>query len=353
MPTQITRRQLIRTLGAGAAGSAILGVSGCGGTSAGGNGTTRLRLSHQWPKAASKQGDFRSRLAQKFAARVADRTRGRVEIQIYPNASLIDPEEQYKSVTQGTIDMTLVPVVYAVGEHPIFGLTDLPGLIKNHTQAQNWQTADIGRRLEEIFEQAGTKILVWNWNSACIGVRQGPPVVSPGDVDQGAVWRGGGPEMEQLLQRAGASITSMDSSETYSAMQTGVLDALVTSPASFRSYRLQEQTSSYTTSTENTLGFYFEPLLIASEVFEQLPKDVQTAFTEAGSALQEFAYEASERDDVVTERAVKSAGTTVASIDDTAFAEWRRLAEPVWREFAARVQGGQELIDMALGVPEE
>ncbi|MGH3343529.1 MAG: TRAP transporter substrate-binding protein DctP [Carbonactinosporaceae bacterium] len=353
MSTQITRRQLIRTLGAGAAGGVILGASGCGGGSTSSSGTTQLRLSHQWPKAASKQGDFRARLAQKFAARVADQTRGRVEIQIYPNASLIDPEEQYKSVTQGTIDMTLVPVVYAVGEHPIFGVTDLPGLIKNHTQAQNWQTTEIGRRLEKIFEESGTKILVWNWNSTCIGVREGSPVVRPDDIEQGAVWRGGGPEMEQLLQHAGASITSMDSSETYNAMQTGVIDGLVTSPASFRSYRLHEQTSSYTTSTENTLGFFFEPLLIAMDKYEQLPRDVRNAFAEAGSGLQDFAYEASERDDVVTEKTVESAGDTVAPIDDRAFAQWRELAEPVWRKFAARVPGGQELIDMALSVPEE
>lgn len=353
MSTQITRRQLLWTLGAGAAGSAILGTSGCGGTSAGSKDAIRLRLSHQWPKAADEGGDFRARLAQKFAQRVAQQTEGQVEIQIHPNASLVEPTEQHKAMTQGTIDMSVYPVVYATGQHQAFGITELPGLIQNHAQAQNWQTEEIGQRLEEIFEQSGTKILVWNWNSFCMGVRQGDPVERPDDIEQGAVWRGGGQQVERMLRRGGASITSMDSSEIYSALQTGVLDALATSPASFRSYRLYEQTSSYTSPTENTIGFYFEPLLIGLDQFDQLPKDVRDVFEKVSSQLQDFAYQASEEDDRITERAVEEAGNTIGTIDGSALAEWQELAKPFWDRFGSEVQNGQELIDMALDVPSE
>src|SRR5680860_441989 len=305
MPTQFTRRQVLRTLGAGLAGSAVLGISGCGDAGTGGAGTTRMRLSHQWPKASDEGGDFRARLAQKFAEQVAQRTDDEVQIRVAPNSSLIDATEQYKAMSQGTIDMTVFPVVYAVGQYPAFDVTSLPCLIRSQSQAQNWQTAEIGRRLESIFEKAGSKILVWNWNSLCAGVKQGPPIVAPDDVRSGAVWRGAGPRLEQLLEKAGASITSMSSSEIYSALQTGVLDAFATSPGSYFSYRLYEQTSSYTSPTENQLGFFFEPLLIGLEQFEALPSDVRTVFEDVGTSLQDFAYTASVEDDLRVERATK------------------------------------------------
>lgn len=351
MPTQMTRRQMLRTIGAGVAGSALLGAGACSSEGLANSGTARLRLSHQWPKATGKGGDFRSQLAQRFADRVAERTDGDVQVRVSPNGSLVEADAQYKAMSQGTIDMSVFPVVYAVGQHPAFDVTTLPCLIQNHSQAQNWQTAEIGRRLESIFEQAGSKILVWNWNSLCQGVESGPPIVTPDDIRNGAVWRGAGPRLEQLLQKSGASITSMSSSEIYSAMQTGVLDAFATSPGSYRSYRLYEQTSSYTSPTENTLGFFFEPLLIGLEQFEELPGDVQTAFEETGASLQSFAYNASEQDDLLTERTAKEEGVTVATIDDEAFAAWKSVSEPIWADFAAEVPNGQELVDLAKQVP--
>lgn len=354
MPTPIMRREMLQTLGAGIAGSAILGASACTGNNGVlGSSQSRLRLSHQWPKASGKGGDFRSQLAQKFAQRVAQRTDGEVKIQVFPNASLVDPERQYKAISKGTIDMTVYPVVYAVGEHPAFDVTTLPCLIQNHSQAQNWRTAKIGAQMESIFEGAGTKVLVWNWDSFCIGVKKGPPVVSPEDVGNGTVWRGAGPRLEQLLRKAGASITSMDSSEVYGALQTGVLDAFITSPSSYRSYRLYEQTSSYTSPTEATLGFFFEPLLIGLEQFDQLPEDVQSMFEEVASTLQNYAFEASEKDDLVTERKTKEAGVTVATMDDAAFSAWKTLSEPIWSDFAAEVSSGEELVGLAQQVPVE
>jgi TRAP-type C4-dicarboxylate transport system substrate-binding protein len=350
MPTQMTRRRMLQTLSFGVAGTALLGTSACSseGIASGG---TRLRMSHQWPKSSGKGGDFRSMLAQKFADRVSERTDGNVQVRVSPNGSLVEADAQYKAIEQGTIDMSVFPVVYAVGQYPAFDVTTLPCLIRNHRQAQNWKEAEIGRRLESIFEKAGSKILVWNWNSLCQGVKQGSPIVRPDDVRGGAVWRGAGPRLEQLLQKAGASITSMSSSEIYSALQTGVLDGFATSPGSYRSYRLYEQTSSYTSPTQNTLGFFFEPLLIGLKQFEELPDDVQTAFEETGASLQSFAYEASEKDDLITERKTKEEGVTVTTIDDAAFAAWKAMSEPIWSDFAAAVPGGEELVELAKQVP--
>ena len=352
MGTHMTRRQFVRLAGGGLAGGALLGAAGCGGESGvGGGGGTRLRLSHQWPQATGNKGDFRARITQQFAKSVADRTNGEVEIRVFPNSSLSEATEQYKAMSRGALDMTLFPVAYAAGQVPEFDITELPGMVRSHAQAANWQTAEIAPKIEEIYQRNGSKILVWNWNSVCVAVRKGDPVVVPGDIRKGSVWRGGGPRIEQVLKMAGASITSMPSSEVYSALQTGVIDALTTSPSSFRSYRMQEQTDGYTSPTDTTIAFFFEPLLIAMKQFQELPADVQKTFEEVGKGLQDFAYEASEQDDVDTEDMVRKSGDKVATINEEAFAQWEELGASVWEDFATNVQNGAELVDLARKVP--
>src|SRR3546814_11538848 len=65
-------------------------------------------------------------------------------------------------------------------------------------------------------------------------------ITSP-DTIKGQVIRAAGPAFEEMLAAAGASISSMPSSEIYTAMQTGGLDATNTSSARFVSYRLYAQ----------------------------------------------------------------------------------------------------------------
>src|SRR5215217_4801011 len=301
------------------------------------------------------EADFRAVLAQRFAQQVKERTNGDVTIKIYPNNSLIeDPEQQYQAMEQGTTDMSVYPLDYASGDGPAFSITLMPAMVRNHAQAQNWQDAEIGRKVEEMTEENGIKILTWVWNAGAIGVKEGDPIVSPGDVQSGMVTRAAGPRVEQMLKRVGFGLASMDSSEIYNAMQTGTLDSAVTSTSSFSSYRLYEQVESYTSPTGgNTFWFMFEPLIISTEQCEELTPEQQKIFEEVGAELQEYAYTASEEDDVRVDEEFKEAGVNVVQMDDKSFEQWQEVSQPVWENFAGDVEGGQELIELASQVPEK
>lgn len=348
----LNRRDFLKLSGAGVAGLSTLGVAGCG-LASGGSGGTTLRLTHQWPGLNEQgEGDFRAVLANRFAEQVNERTGGEVTIQISPNNSLVeDPAEQYQQIIQQSTDMSVYPLDYAAGSVPQLSATLMPTLVQNHAQAQNWKEAEIGQRIDEITQENGIKILTWVWNAGGIGVRQGDPVISPEDVEGGAVARAAGPRVEGMLENVGYSITSMSSSEIYNAMQTGVLDVAVTSASSFGSYRIYEQTESYTSPTESTFWFMFEPLIIGMEQFEQLTSEQQDIFEEVANELQEFAYTASEEDDMRVEEEFEEAGVNVAQMNDTAFEAWKEASQPTWDAFAKEVEGGRELLDLAQEVP--
>ncbi|WP_240376841.1 TRAP transporter substrate-binding protein DctP [Bacillus piscicola] len=316
-----------------------------------GGSSVELKLSHQWPKATPEEGDFRSQLAEKFVQQVEEKSDGEVTFSTYPSSSLVGAKEQYDAMLNGSLDMSVFPLDYAGGKVPEFGITLMPAMVRNHEQAKAWETSEIGERIEEIAEENGMKILVWVWNAGAIG-NTGDPIVTPDDVGN-VTMRAAGARVEEMLKNAGASITSMASSEMYSAFQTGVLDAGITSNSSFASYNLQEQIKSFTTSSENTFWFMAEPLVISMDSWEKLPPEQQQLFEEVAADLQPWAYEASEEDDKRVTELFKEEGLNVVDMPDEAFDEWLELAEPVWEKWAENVENGEELLELAKKVQNE
>ena len=319
-------------------------------SSGGGSEHVTLRLSHQWPGVNEQgEGDFRSVLAERFADEVRKRTNGEVDIQIYPNDSLIeDSEAQYQAMMEGAVDMSVFPLDYASGDVPQFSITLMPTMVRNHEEAQQWQHAEIGERVEQIAEANGAKVLTWIWNAGAVASKGQQPIESPGDVPQGSVTRAAGTYVEEMLHRVGFGISSMPSSEIYNGMQTGVLDSAVTSTSSHSSYRLYEQVKSYTSPTGgNTFWFMFEPLIISKDVFDRLTPEQQKIMEDVGQELQNFAYEASEKDDIRVDKQFSAAGVNVTPMDDQAFMAWRKVSKPVWQDFATDVKGGAELLELA------
>jgi TRAP-type C4-dicarboxylate transport system substrate-binding protein len=322
---------------------------GGGGNSASGDGEcgeATLRLTHQWPAAESGEGDFRAVLAQRFSDQVKEETDGQVTVKIFPNNTLGKATEQYDSMMTGATDMSVLPLDYASGRVPQYSITLMPALVRSHEEAQAWQDAEIGQRLDEVVQENGARILTWVWNAGAIGAK-GAPVVSPDDVRPGMTMRAAGSYVEGMLEDAGAGISSLPSNEIYTAMQTGVLDAAITSTGSFSSFNLQEQVDSFTAPSKNTFWFMFQPLIISNKAFDKLCADQQEVLENAGADLQDFAYTASEEDDARVEKQFADAGVEVVQMDDAAFEQWRELAQAQWDAFANEVKDGQELLDLA------
>jgi TRAP-type C4-dicarboxylate transport system substrate-binding protein len=68
---------------------------------------------------------------------------------------------------------------------------------------------------------------------------RGKPVVDPDDA-KGMKIRGGSREMDLMLKAAGAAVVTLPSNEIYAAMQTGAMEAALTSSTSLISFRLEE-----------------------------------------------------------------------------------------------------------------
>ncbi|MFG6138088.1 TRAP transporter substrate-binding protein DctP [Halomonas sp. B23F22_10] len=306
---------------------------------------TVLRASHQFP---GGQGDVRDEMVQLMADKVAEADVG-LEIEVYPGQSLFKAREQWAALSRGRLDITALPLDYASGRHPEFSATLMPGVVRNHEHARRLNDSEFMDMIKHVIQEGGARVLADAWLAG--GFASSQQCITSPDTVEGQTFRAAGPAFEEMLAGAGASISSMPSSEIYTALQTGVLDAANTSSMSFVSYRIYEQVSCMTAPGEHALWFMYEPILISERSWQGLSEEQQQALTAAGQAAEDFfAEEAAGLDQKMVD-AYEENGVEVVTMSQEDYDAWLEIAKQTsYQNFAENVPNGQALIDAALAV---
>ncbi len=306
---------------------------------------TVLRASHQFP---GGQGDPRDEMVQIIAREVKAADVG-LEIQVFPSASLYKPNEQWGAITRGQLDMAAFPLDYASGRVPQFSATLMPGLVRNYDHAARLNQSEFMKDLKGIVEKNGAVVIADAWLAGGFASRE-DCITSPETI-KGKVVRAAGPAFEQMLAAAGASISSMPSSEIYTAMQTGVLDATNTSNDSFVSYRLYEQVKCLTAPGDNALWFMYEPVIMSKKVFDGLNDAQRDAIMAAAKKAEDYFVGESLKGEQRMIDTFTKAGVKVVSMSEDDFKYWMAVArESSYKNFIEKVKGGEDLLAKALAV---
>jgi TRAP-type C4-dicarboxylate transport system substrate-binding protein len=308
-----------------------------------------LKISHQFPGGTITEGDFRDRLSRIFARDVSAATNNELQFEIYPGSSLMKTVAQFSSLRRGALDMAVYPLAYAGGEVPEVNIGLMPCLVATYAQGMAWKTSKIGEELTASLEKRGVKIISWIWQSGGIASRAAGVIVP--DDTKGLKIRGGSREMDLMLKAAGGIISSVPSNEIYAAMQTGSLDAAVTSATSLISFRLQEISKNVTTGRQGSFWFMLEPLLMSKQIFDSLPADHQKAIMKVGLEMEAFALKAAQSDDQDLADIYGKAGVKVADFNAEALAKWKTIAQATaWKDFADRNAACAQLLKLAEAV---
>lgn len=326
----------IRTFAAAAA----LSVFGMGLSAA---NATELRLSHQW-----STGDVRHKVAEMIATDVAAAGVD-LEIKIFPSESLLKAREQYNPLSRGQVDMIVYPLSYSGGQRGEYNLTLMPGLVKNHDHAARLNDSPFMAEIEKILAEDDIMVLVHGYLAGGFA-STGACITRPEHVN-GLTTRAAGKSFEEMLAAAGASISSMASSEIYNAMQTGVLQAVNTSSSSFASFRLQEQVKCYTPAGDVALWFMYQPVLMNKSTFDGLNDAQKAALMAAAEKAEAWYLAEAKAEDAASVEVFRAAGVEIAEMTQDDFNAWLELAkESSYKSFTESVPNGQALLDMALSV---
>ena len=322
----LSRRQILHAAGA----AAVAGGWQPAFAQAGG-----LKISHQFPGGTLTEGDFRDRLCRRFSAEVDKRTNGALKCSVYPGSSLMKTNAQFSSMRKGALDMSLVPLSYAGDEVAETNAGLMPALVPSYEVGAAWKNAEVGKLLSKVLDDKGVIIVSWIWQAGGVASR-GKPLVTPDDA-KGLKVRGGSREMDMMLKSAGASVITLPSNEIYAAMQTGAMDAAMTSSTSFISFKLEEIAKHLTSGRERTYWFMLEPLMISKDVFAKLPKAQQDVVMAVGAELEAFGRDAAKADDKAAADIYAKAGAKVHDMDAATLGKWQAIArDTAWKDFGEK-----------------
>jgi TRAP-type C4-dicarboxylate transport system substrate-binding protein len=170
--------------------------------------------------------------AERIKARVEKETEGRVEIQIYPANQLGDASQIYEEVIRGSIDIAHITVPDQFDSR--LGAGFLPYIARDYDQIRKVfaTTAFIPTEMAKMHDKLGVKFFSY-FGEGFIGVGTVKPLEAinvPG-TEKGHMIRVPGLDVFKFgAEELGFRTTSLPYADTYSALQTGVVDGWLGGP---------------------------------------------------------------------------------------------------------------------------
>lgn len=288
-------------------------------TAAAAAGATELKLAHFM----SPQHPMDRHVMTPLAEAVAEATDGALTIRIFPAGELgAGPNQQYRRAVTGVADIAFNLPQYTPAQFRRSVLLHVPGLFETPEQATAaiWENIDA---LEEDFTQV--ELLAFWTNNPSILFTRTTPVRSLSDM-AGLKVRVPDPVTAEIVEAWGGVPVSLAATETYNAMSTGVVDAVMIDASAVGSYNLQEVSRHVTMNVPGALSTF--SLIMNRQAWERLPDEHRAALeSETG---RDLSMRAAEAFTAAGERGIamlKDAGVELITLEPEARAEFEAAME--------------------------
>jgi tripartite ATP-independent transporter DctP family solute receptor len=161
--------------------------------------------------------------ARKFKELLEAKLGGRVEVRIYDSAQLGEDKEMLEGLRMGTLELH-VPSSVLHSVEPMFGVFDLPFLIRDREQVERVAEGPVGEKLRKKLLEHDLVLLGFWENGFRMITNNVRPVVRPEDLKGIRIRTPKDPERVKLFAAFGATPTSMSFGEVFSALKQGVID---------------------------------------------------------------------------------------------------------------------------------
>jgi len=291
-----------------------------------------LKLAHFMPPVHT----LHQKVFQPLAEALAAETRGELSIRIYPAGALgKGPVQQYKRAVTGVADITFCLQNYTAGIFPRSLLITRPGLVTSAEAGTRklWEVYDTW--LKEEYKEI--KLLgLWAMSPTTLMTRE-KKVATLADI-QGMKVRISSPIESQLVQAWGAVPVAMPITESYSALTTGVVDAVLIQPSAlYKPWNLSEPAKHLDVGLPSPTSVVF--LAMNKQRWEKLKPEHQAARERLTG--REFSVRASilwsAKDTAAVAQAEKDPDLTVTRLPQTTRAAFAEAAQPSIRKELERL----------------
>lgn len=294
-------------------------------------------------------GSPKGKAADLFAKRAEELSNGKIKVEVFPSAQLVDDDKVFQELKRNNIQMAapsfskFTPIVKE------FNLWDVPFIFRDNEHLHNVMDGEVGQILKDKIAQKGFIALdYWDAGFKQFSTNKNP-IVLPSDAKGQKIRIMSSKVLEEQMKAIGANPQNINFGEVYSALQTGVVDGAENPLSNLYNSRFYEVQKSVTITNHGYLGY----LVVASEKFwNELPDDLKAVVKQALDEATKFEREESARDEAVLLANLQKYAQdnadklTIYTLDDDQKKQWQEVMVAIYPKFYDLI--GEDLIKKTL-----
>lgn len=285
-------------------------------------------------------------LQQGWTKALSEATDGRVEVELLPVGSIVEHNETQDAVAAGILDGHITDTSYFAGKDAAFGLIANPvGAWSDPQQLFDFMENGGGKELmNELVEPYGLHFI----GATTPGLEAFVSAVPLDGVDDLKGLKMRAPEglVQQVFAAAGAAPVNLPSSEVFTSLDKGVIEAADNSVFSTNHAVGLHDIAPHPVYP----GFHSMPLVeisINKETWDSLPDDIKKAFEETVAQFADRQVAAlKEADEKALAEAKADPDITVHNWSDEERAKFRAIAMGEWEKVASQSENAQKVYDV-------
>jgi TRAP-type transport system periplasmic protein len=284
-----------------------------------------------------------------WAQLVKERTNGRINIKMYPGASLVggDQTREFTAIRQGVIDLAIGSTINWSPQIKELNLFSMPFLTQDHVGLDALTKGEVGKEIFALVERNGVLPLAWGENGFREVTNSKREIRKPEDM-KGMKFRVvGSPIFNDTFTALGANPTQMSWADAQPALASGAVDGQENPLHVFTAAKLNTLNQKYVT----MWGYLADPLLfvVNKEVWASwTPQDreiVRQAAIDAGAQEVALARKGLSGSDDSMLKEVAALGVTVSKLSPAEKEAFVKATRPVYDKWTQTI--GPDLVKKA------
>ncbi|HIP62045.1 MAG TPA: ABC transporter substrate-binding protein [Sulfurovum sp.] len=270
--------------------------------------------------------NFHTKGAVNFAALVDKYSKGTVKITVHPGSSLVKGNP-LKAVKDGTAPMTDMFIPFTSGGGKVFGISALPFVANSYDDAF---------KLYQLSKPAYDAVAK-KWNQKMLYAVTWPPsgiytkkAISSTKDFAGVKARTYDKNSANFVKMAGGNAVALPWGEVYSALQTGMVNGVVTSSASGKDGKLWEVLSNF---TKINYAYPLQAVTINLDYWNSLSAEQKDAMLKAAKETEALQWEASKAEDAIALKTLGDNGMKINEASDTLKSELSAVSKKLLDEY--------------------
>lgn len=284
--------------------------------------------------------NFLTQNAREFAADIKAATNGELNINVQSNSVLLKRPEVKRGVQQGVVQAGEMLVAAIGNEDPLFEVDSVPFLASSFDQSEKLWKATRPFLAERLDKQGIVLVYGSPWPPQ--GIYTKKPVEQLSDL-AGVRFRAYSPATSRLVSLMGAVPTTVQTPEVPQAFSTGIIDAMLTSPAT----GVDSQAWDYVKYYYDAQVFIPQSFVIINKrAFQRLPETVQKAVLDAGARAEERGWAMSREQTSKLTQTMADKGMVVGNLSEKLSSEMHAIGQTMTEEWLKKAGAdGQKLLD--------